>query len=215
MTNVNKIGPINSLWKKMVELSPTTKIATSLIAKDVVGCVMYTGTARSNKKYTPEKRADVANYDLANGVINIALQLLAIKPIEAAMTKVSDSKLMKHFFKDLDKRLASNDNKAVMNLLKHKEGLVKGSVALLSVIICQYFIKRFIAPYFSMPASEKFQEWGLVKPKLYDGETFEKESKLEHLYSMTDIENIKQISNISNLKKYVNEDILPKNEDNN
>ena len=85
MTTVNKI------WQSMVELSPTAKIATSLIAKDVVGCVMYTSTARSNPKYTPEKRSDVANYDLANGIINIGLQLLAIKPIETAMTKVSDS----------------------------------------------------------------------------------------------------------------------------
>lgn len=173
MTTVNKI------WKSMVELSPTAKIATSLIAKDVVGCVMYTSTARSNKSYTPEKRADVANYDLANGVINIALQLLAIKPIESAMTKVSDSKLMKHFYKNLDERLASNDNKAVIKLLKHKEGLVKGSVALLSVIICQYFIKRFIAPYFSMPAGQKFQDIGLVKPKLYEGEMYEKKQKLD------------------------------------
>lgn len=186
----------------MVELSPTAKIATSLIAKDVVGCVMYTSTARSNKKYTPDKRADVANYDLANGVINIALQLLAIKPIESLMTKVSDSKLMKHFFNNLDERLKSTDNKAVMKLIKHKEGLVKGSVALLSVIICQYFIKRFIAPYFSMPASEKFQEWGLVKPKLYEGETYGKPSKLDPIYDMTDIDNIKKVSNLSYLKRY-------------
>ncbi len=164
-----------NLWQKMVNLSPTAKIATSLIAKDVIGCVMYTSTAKRNKKYTPEKRADVANYDLANGIINIGLQLLAIKPIENVMTKVSDSKLMKKFYKDLDKRLGSSDNKAVMSLLKHKSGLVKGSTALLSVILCQYFIKRFVSPYFSMPVSEKFQEMGLVKPKLYPGETYGKE----------------------------------------
>ena len=170
---------LDSTWKKMVEMSPTAKIATSLIAKDVIGCVMYTGTARSNKKYTPEKRADVANYDLANGVINIALQLLAIKPIESIMTKISDSKLMQYFFNNLDQRLGSSDNKAVMTLLKKKEGLVKGSVALLSVIICQYFIKRFVAPYISMPASEKFQEWGLIKPKLYEGETYDKKNQLD------------------------------------
>jgi len=167
-----------SLWDTMVNLSPTAKIATSLIAKDVVGCVMYTSTARSNKQYTPEKRSDVANYDLANGIINIGLQLLAIKPIESAMTKLVDSKMMKHFFKDLDKRLASNDNKAVMKLLEHKSGLTKGAVALFSTIICQYFIKRFIAPYISMPASQKFQEWGLIKPKLYEGETYDKKQKL-------------------------------------
>ena len=58
-----------------------------------------------------------------------------------------------------------------------------------------------------MPASEKFQEWGLVKPKLYDGETYEKESIIEPVYDMTDIENIKKISNISNIKKYVKDGI--------
>ena len=193
---------INKIWNGMVNLSPTAKIATSLIAKDVIGCVMYTSTARSNKEYTPEKRADVANYDLANGIINIVLQLLAIKPIETAMTKIADSKLMKHFFKDLDKRLGDSDNKAVMTLLKHKAGLVKGSVALLSVFICQYFIKRFIAPYFSMPASDKFQEWGLVKPKLYKGETYTKPSKLDMVYDVAgdikDMKHIKQLgSNIA------------------
>ena len=166
-----------SLWETMVNLSPTAKIATSLIAKDAVGCVMYTTTAKKNKQYTPEKRADVANYDLANGIINISLQLLAIKPIEFCMKKFSDTKLMKKFFMNLDEKLGSTDNKCVMGLLKHKEGLVKGSVALMSTIICQYIIKRFIAPYISMPVSEKFKEWGLVKPKLYDGETYDKKNR--------------------------------------
>ncbi len=165
---------INGIWEKMVNLSPTAKIAVSLIAKDAVGCVMYTSTARKNKQYTPEKRADVANYDLANGVINIAMQMLAIRPIETLMTKVSDSKLMKHFYNNLDERLGSSDSKAVTKLLKHKDGLVKGSVALMSVVICQYIIKRFIAPYLSMPAGEKSKEIGLIKPKIYEGETYDK-----------------------------------------
>lgn len=173
-----------TLWDKMVNLSPTAKIATSLIAKDVVGCVMYTSTARSNKQYTPEKRADVANYDLANGIINIGLQLLAIKPIEFAMNKFSDAKLMKKFYANLDARLGSTDNKAVMKLLKNKEGLVKGSVALMSTVICQYIIKRFIAPYISMPASEKFKEWGLIKPKLYADETYDKNERKAQLKNL-------------------------------
>lgn len=168
---------IQGIWKSMVGLSPAAKIATSLIAKDVVGCVMYTSTARANRKYSPEKRADVANYDLANGVINIALQLLAIKPIENLMTKISDKKLMKHFFNNLDAKLKDTDSKSIMRLLKQKEGLVKGSVALLSVIICQYFIKRFVSPYLSMPAAEKFKDWGLVKAKIYDDEKCQPDKK--------------------------------------
>lgn len=162
---------------KFPKLSPAQAIAVSLIGKDVVGCVMYTSMARSNKSYTPEKRSDVANYDLANGIINIGLQLLAVRPIESLMKKFSDSKIMKHFYKDLDLRLGSKDSKVVKSLLKHKEGLVKGSVAALSVVICQYVIKRFISPYFSMPTADKFKEIGLVKPKIYKGETYDKKKK--------------------------------------
>ena len=169
-----------SLWTRMVDLSTTTKIASSLILKDAVGCYLYVNQARTNKKMTPQQRADVANYDLANGVINIGLQMLAVKPIEAFMNKVVDSKLMKHFFKDLDTRLANKkDNGVVMDLLKHKQGLTKGAVALFSVIVCQYFIKRVVSPFFSVPAGDKSKELGLIKPKMYPGETFEKESDLK------------------------------------
>ena len=194
---------MNTLWDKMVNLSPTAKIATSLIAKDAVGCVMYTSTARSNKKYSPEKRADVANYDLANGVINIGLQLLAIRPIEALMTKFSDSKLMKHFFNNLDKRLGDSDNKVVSKLLKNKSGLVKGSVAFLSVVICQYGIKRFISPYISMPISNKAKELNLISPKLYAGETYNRNNKINKdtfvMNSKLDINNQSQ-KNVMNDK---------------
>lgn len=168
-----------SLWTRMVDLSPTTKIASSLILKDAVGCYLYVNQARTNKKMTPQQRADVANYDLANGVINIGLQLLAVKPIETVMNKVVDSKLMKHFFNNLDERLKDTDNKDVMKLLKNKAGLTKGAVALFSVIVCQYFIKRVVSPFFSVPAGDKSKELGLIKPKIYPGETFEKEADIK------------------------------------
>lgn len=163
---------INNLWNKMVNLTPTQKIATSLILKDAVGCCLYVSQARSNKKFTPQQRSDVANYDLANGVINIALQLLAVKPIENLMTKFVDSKLMNKMFNNLDERLADSNNKKVIDLLKKKKNLTSGVVALFSVIICQYFIKRVISPYFSVPAGEKSKQIGLIKPKLFEGETY-------------------------------------------
>ena len=163
---------VNKLWDKMVNMTPTQKIATSLILKDAVGCCLYVSQARSNKEFTPKQRSDVANYDLANGVINIALQLLAVKPIENIMTKVVDSKMMKKMFNNLDERLADVDNQKVMKLLKQKKNLTAGIVALFSVIICQYFIKRVVSPFLSVPAGEKSKELGFVKPKLYEGETY-------------------------------------------
>ena len=168
---------VNRVWKSMADISPTCKIATSLILKDAVGCYLYVSQARSNKKMTPQQRADVANYDLANGVINVGLQLLAVKPIETLMKKFVDSKIMKHFFTNLDERLKGTDTKALTKLLKHKAGLAEGAVALLSVVICQYFIKRGISPFFSVPVGDKSKEIGLIKPKLYPGETFEKRDR--------------------------------------
>ncbi len=161
-----------SVISKLVSLSPTQQIATSLILKDVVGCYLYVNQARKNKKFTPEQRADVANYDLANGVINIGLQLAAVKPIENLMKKFVGTKLMGKMFQNLDTRLADPNNQKVMKLLKNKTRLTEGIVAAFSVIICQYFIKRVVSPFFSVPIGEKTKQIGIVKPKLYEGETY-------------------------------------------
>lgn len=173
-----------SLWTKMVNLSPTAKIASSLILKDAVGCYLYVSQARSNKEMTPQQRADVANYDLANGVINIGLQLLAVKPIEQLMKKFVESKWVKHFYTNMaDKVKPENNYKDVMKFLKNKKGLVEGSVALLSVLICQYFIKRVVSPFLSVPAGEQSKKIGLIKPKLYEGETFDKKRDFSMFYN--------------------------------
>ena len=180
---------ISRIWDSMTKISPAKGIAVSMILKDAVGCYMYTTTARANKAYTPEKRSDVANYDLANGIINISLQIAAIIPIEKAMTWFSREKLAPLFFKNCVQRLAKGD--AGINKF------VKGSTALLSTIFCQYFIKRFVSPYFSMPTAEKFQQWGLMKPKLYPGETFGQKSVSDRfMYYMTSL--ISPKSNKSN-----------------
>lgn len=157
-------------------LTPTQMVATSLILKDAVGCYLYVSQARSNKKMTPQQRSDVANYDLANGVINIGLQLLAVKPIENMMTKFVEAKWLKHFFSDFSERLASPKDKDVMKLLKNADFLKKGAVAALSVVVCQYFIKRVVSPYLSVPTGEMTKKLGIIKPKLYAGETFTSKS---------------------------------------
>lgn len=166
------MAAVNGIWDKIVNLSPTQKIATSLILKDAVGCYLYVSQARRNKEFTPKQRSDIANYDLANGLINIGLQLAAVKPIENLMTKMVDSKWAKKMFTNLDKKLGDSNNKNVMKLLKNKKRITEGTVALLSVIICQYFIKRVVSPFLSVPAGEKSKQIGLIKPKLYEGETY-------------------------------------------
>lgn len=169
---------VENIWHKMNHLTPAKYIAVSMILKDAVGCYMYTTTARKNKAYSPEKRADVANYDLANGIINIGLQISLIKPIEKAMDKLSQKYVVPFFFKNYKKLMEQSSPE----FLKRRDKYIKGSSAILSTIICQYFIKRFISPYFSMPTAEKFQQWGLVKPKLYPGETYGKESLQDRFF---------------------------------
>ena len=164
-----------SLWTKMTNLSPTAKIASSLILKDAVGCYLYVSQARSNKKMTPQQRADVANYDLANGIINIGLQLLAVKPIEEMMKKFVENRWIKHFFTNMADKVKPDTNyEKVIKFLKEKKGVREGAVALLSVLICQYFIKRVVSPFLSVPAGEQSKKIGLIKPKLYEGESFDK-----------------------------------------
>ena len=46
------MSAINKIWNGMVNLSPTGKIATSLILKDAVGCYLYVSQARRNKEFT-------------------------------------------------------------------------------------------------------------------------------------------------------------------
>lgn len=171
--------PVNpaSLGYKMTHMSPAATIATSIILKDAVGCYLYVTQARKNKKMTPQQRADVANYDLANGIINIGLQLLAIRPIENLMTKFTEKKIIPHYFKNLETKLKNSDNKSVMDLLKKKQNLTKGTVAIFSVLICQYFIKRVVSPFFSVPAGEKTKQLGIIKPKLYEGEEMPDKNK--------------------------------------
>lgn len=179
-----------SLWTKMTNLSPTAKIASSLILKDAVGCYLYVSQARSNKKMTPQQRADVANYDLANGIINIGLQLLAVKPIEEMMKKFVENRWIKHFFTNMaDKVKPGTNYEKVIKFLKEKKGVREGAVALLSVLICQYFIKRVVSPFLSVPAGEQSKKIGLIKPKLYEGESFDKKRD----FSMFHNEDIKKL----------------------
>ena len=50
---------VNKIWDKVANLTPTQKIATSLILKDAVGCALYVGQARRNKEFTPQQRSDI------------------------------------------------------------------------------------------------------------------------------------------------------------
>lgn len=204
---------IGNVWNKMQNLSPTAKIASSLILKDAVGCYLYVSQARRNKEMTPQQRADVANYDLANGAINIGLQLLAVKPIEKMMNKFVEKNWIKHFYTNLAEKLAPTGNSAeAAKYLKGVKAVTAGSVALLSVLICQYFIKRVVSPFLSVPAGEKSKKLGFIKPKLYKGEEFNKKNIFDNIGDKVVVhtQNLKEFYNrISTQNNNTTQDIKP------
>ena len=106
------------------------------------------------------------------------------------MKKFVEKNWVQHFFTNMAEKVNPKNNyKDIMNFLKGKKGLVDGSVALLSVLICQYFIKRVVSPFLSVPAGEQSKKIGLIKPKLYEGETFDKKRD----FSMFHNEDIKKL----------------------
>lgn len=72
----------------------------SVIAKDGIGCYMYVTQSLHNKKIPEEKRKFVAAYDLTNGVLMMATQVLCF----FAMRKINKSLFPKLFKKSFDKK---------------------------------------------------------------------------------------------------------------
>jgi len=59
---------------------------TSIITKDVIGCIFYTYQSLNNKKIPEEKRKFVAALDLMNGIIMVGGQFLIGMVIDAQLT---------------------------------------------------------------------------------------------------------------------------------
>ena len=90
-----------------------------------------------------------------------------------------------------------------MKLLKNKKRLTEGTVAIFSVLICQYFIKRVVSPYFSVPAGEKSKQLGLIKPKLYEGESYDPKGHVEKIKDAV-------VNTYENIEEKVNDGICSK-----
>lgn len=63
-----------------------TLLVTSIVSKDLVGCVLYTYQSATNKKIPEEKRKFVASLDLMNGIIMVGGQFMIGKIIDKKLT---------------------------------------------------------------------------------------------------------------------------------
>lgn len=77
-------------------------LVTSIVSKDVVGCVLYTYQSLHNDKIPEDKRKSVAALDLMNGGLMVGGQLLVGKVIDKKMTPQLFGKMYSGMFKDKD-----------------------------------------------------------------------------------------------------------------
>ncbi|MDD3436112.1 MAG: hypothetical protein PHC64_03060 [Candidatus Gastranaerophilales bacterium] len=85
---LNKAAKSNFIVKRLeAGFSEPAKFAaamliTSIVSKDLIGCVLYTTQSLHNKEIPEEKRKFVASLDLMNGILMVGGQLLIGKLIE-------------------------------------------------------------------------------------------------------------------------------------
>lgn len=131
-------------------ISPAT-VATittlaSVVTKDLVGCYYYVTQSLKNEKIPEDKRKFVASLDLANGILNVVLQLTLGGLFGLKVGEYFNNNLAKKFFSDktarekVDKILDHNkeiiknikniknikDIKDINNLTKEEKGKLKG-----------------------------------------------------------------------------------------
>lgn len=148
--------------------NPNVILLASVISKDAVNCGYYVYQSLNNEKIPEDKRKFVAGMDLANGIMNIAAQLLLFKPFENFAGSVFDKFLSKKDFNvinraDIHSNVAESGVKAqkltIDSLLNNKQGAArKGLVALLSLVGLQVVLKRIVTPLFATPMATYFKK---------------------------------------------------------
>ena len=179
---VGRIGTAimdSNLGQKLMPENPTdiakTLALISTTTKDIVNCYYYTTQSYNNKKIEESQRLFVAGYDLANGIINTALQLTlglwVNKNSGKAYEKifkggfVIKEKTAEEITTKVNKFLASQNIKAskedVMRLAKSTNGVIKAGFGVLAVLVAtQIIAKRVISPFLSTPVAGWFKSMG-------------------------------------------------------
>lgn len=148
--------------------SATTVVVVSLLSKDLVNCAYYVYQSLNNERIPEEKRKFVAAMDLANGIMNVAVQLIAAAPIKALGEKIYDKYLEKRLFNAMEK--SRLQNVATQNGKNFVEQAVfdkafklnnktakAGFVAVVVLLGLQTFVKRVITPSIATPMASKLK----------------------------------------------------------
>lgn len=210
---VNRI--LNTSFAKRV--TPTTASAkltsrivlVSAVTKDIVNCAFYTYQSLNNKRIPEDQRKFVGAYDLANGVINVVIQIVMGLGAEQALISLFDKKIAPKYFatddkviqkkfenlpKELKEKGLENFKKEFLEISKRNKAIAKhGFTAVAVGVLLQIVTKRMISPFFATPAASQIKK-GMEK---HDAEQAMRKEKLAMMNNATEAKDVelKELAN--------------------
>ena len=142
----------------------------SVVAKDGIGCALYTYQSLNNKNIPEDKRPFVAALDLTNGILMISTQIAMTIGFTKFQNKLF-AKTMGKFFN----RSAAKGYQAVLSKTKEFKGIggdefhpafdkYKGSIVsaftqITGLTLSTIVAKRMIVPFLSTPLADSAKKW--------------------------------------------------------
>jgi len=175
MGKVSKKAPIEKLCKKFRE-NPADALALttvlSIIAKDGVGCCMYTGQSLTNKNIPEKRRVFVASVDLTNGVLMILAQIGMFFAMRKFSKPIFDKVFQKSFNAEAQKEVITrtrmqqrSDGDIIsrkLDITKMLNKIGKENLDLFKFILdigaATIVGKRIIVPFVATPFANAIQE---------------------------------------------------------
>lgn len=171
----------SNLGKKLANPKATVATAAliatvSNVSKDAVNCAYYTVQSLNNERIPEDQRKFVAALDLANGIMNVGVQIAMAFGLSDLITSVFDNKIAKAKYFKADENIIKEKFEGLTEELKAKttkEEFAKGYKKLVSNrtkaarlgftvlavnIAMQILTKRIITPLFATPMASYFKE---------------------------------------------------------
>ena len=171
----SKIG--QKLANPKATVATAAMIATvSNVSKDAVNCAYYTIQSLNNERIPEDQRKFVAALDLANGIMNVGVQIAMAFGISDLITSIFDNKIgkikdfsdkeevIKEKFNSLTEELKKKQTeeefaKGYKKLIKGRRAVARLGFTVLTVnIAMQILTKRIITPLFATPLASVFKE---------------------------------------------------------
>ena len=186
----------SNIGKKLANPKATVATAAliatvSNVSKDAVNCAYYTVQSLNNERIPEDQRKFVAALDLANGIMNVGVQIAMAFGLSDLITSIFDNKIaktkdfslkedvIKEKFAKLPEELKMKTNEAQFikdysAKMKPRIGLARTGFTVLAVnVAMQILTKRIITPLFATPMATYFKE-GFEKAEA------DKKAKKEH-----------------------------------